>query len=60
MERLEPTFDPQWVTKTINEQWDFMRIQLGHWNKLKVIAVDHSIFEQFPQVILDGLAKEAT
>lgn len=53
-------FDPTWVTKTKNDHWPFLSSQLGHWNKMKIIAVDCAMYEKLPQPVLDALASEAT
>jgi hypothetical protein len=53
-------YDPAWVNKTKNTCWAFMVSQLGHWNKMKVMAIDCTMYDKLPKPVLDAIANEAT
>jgi len=56
---MSDRYDPAWVAKTKNDYWPFLSAQLGHWNKMRIMAVDCAMYEKLPQPVLDALASEA-
>lgn len=52
-------YDPNWVKTTVSDCWNFLVSQLGHWNKLKIIAMDHTMYERLGAPVLEGLRAEA-
>lgn len=52
------SMDPAMAKVLAKKYWNHFAIQLGHWNPMKVIIMDDSVFRLMPYPVKIELARE--